>query len=77
MAQQNKPQNDSNKDIDVSRSEHQQAQKVANNTGNEERQEGSKDKGNPEHHHSSHAEGQYTKQSDDPTMNPSNIDEES
>lgn len=69
---------DVNKDIDVSRSEHQQAQHVAGQspTGEEKRPEGSKAKGNPEHSHGSHAEGQYTRQSDDPTMHPSDIDEE-
>jgi hypothetical protein len=67
-----------NKDIDVSRSEHQQAQKAAgeNPSGEEQRAEGSKYKGNPQHQHGSHGEGQYTRQSDDPTMHPSDADDE-
>ena len=67
-----------NKDIDVSRSEHQQSQQVAGQspTGDEKRMEGSKNKGNPEHHHGDHGEGQYTKQSDDPGMHPSDADQE-
>lgn len=73
---QNNQQRDVNKNIDVSRSENQQAQHAANNTGNEERPEGSKYKGNPEHHHGAHREGEYTQQSDDPTMHPSDTDED-
>jgi len=68
---------DENKNIDVSRSEHQQAQQAAgaSPTGEEQRPEGAKYKGNPEHKHGSHREGQYTEQSDDPTMHPSDADE--
>ena len=76
MAQQGNPQSDQNKDNDVSRSQRQQAQKASNKSGNEERSEESKYQGNPPHHHGSHSEGEYTKQSDDPTMHPSDLDEE-
>lgn len=68
------------KNIDVTRSQHQQAQAVAaesNDTGEESRPEGSEEKETPAHHHGSHQEGQYDKQSDDPTMRPSGIDNES
>ncbi|RYZ54179.1 MAG: hypothetical protein EOP49_05730 [Sphingobacteriales bacterium] len=69
---QNNKKGDVNKDIDVSRSEHQQAQKAADpgGRGEEQRQEGSKNKGNPDHEHGSHQEGQYQQQSDKPTMHP-------
>jgi hypothetical protein len=69
----NQSSNQANKDIDVTRSEHQQSQELAgkNPSGEETREEGSKEKGNPRHQHSSHQEGQYERQSDDPTMNPS------
>jgi hypothetical protein len=69
---------EANKDIDVTRSEHQQAQQEAgaSPTGDEKRMEGAKGKGNPEHQHGSHAEGQYPKQSDNPTMRPSGADNE-
>ena len=66
-----------NKDTNVTRSQQQQAQKVAGQTsaGNENRPEGLEYKGTPEHTHGSHAEGEYPRQSDDPTMHPSDIDE--
>jgi hypothetical protein len=66
------------REIDVNRSEHQQSQQLAghNATGAEERGEGSKNKGTPQHHHGDHEEGQYTKQSDDPGMHPSNADDD-
>ena len=76
MDQQKKNSPEVNKDIDVTRSEHQQAQKSANDTGEEQRQEGGKNKGNPPHQHGSHQEGQYQPQSDDPTMHPSDMDED-
>jgi len=76
MEQQKNDQSGVDKETDVSRSQHQQAQNVANDMGEEERSEGAKDKGNPPHHHGSHQEGQYQPQSDDATMHPSNIDEE-
>lgn len=64
------------KDTDVSRSQHQQTQQAANDPEAENRAEGAKYKGNPKHQHGSHQEGQYTPQSDDPTMNPSGIEEQ-
>ncbi len=72
----NNPDEQMNKDIDVTRSEHQQARQKAGDTGEEQRPEGSVDNGNPEHRHGSHQEGQYTQQSDDPTMHPSDADDD-
>jgi len=76
MEQQKNDRQETNKEIDVTRSEHQQAQQAANKTGEEERAEGAKDKGNPPHQHGAHQEGQYQQQSDDATMHPSDIDED-
>jgi len=76
MKQQQNQKPEVNKEADVTRSENRQAQNVANDSGEEQRQEGAKEKGNPKHHHGSHQEGQYQPQSDDPTMHPSNLDEE-
>ncbi|HRO43191.1 MAG TPA: hypothetical protein PL009_10180 [Flavipsychrobacter sp.] len=75
MEQQRNSHDEANKNIDVTRSEHQQAQDGAGNTGEEQRPEGAKEKGNPQHQHGSHHEGQYQQQSDDPTMHPSDNDE--
>gem|GEM_PF-1605036 len=77
MGQSNKK-GDVNKNIDVSRSQHQQAQENAGTDRNidEQRPEGAKYKGNPKHRHGSHEEGEYTRQSDNPTMHPSNLDDE-
>lgn len=73
-----KTQDNSNRQTDVSRSENQQAQQIAgkNGTGEESTQSGTQEKGNPRHQHGDHEEGQYTKQSTAPGMDPSGLDEE-
>jgi hypothetical protein len=67
---------DENKDTDVTRSQRREDLQDTNTTGKEERPAGAKDDGNPDHHHGSHKEGEYPRQSDDPTMHPSGADEE-
>lgn len=75
MNHQQKSENSENK-TDVTRSQQDAAAKGANTSGEEQRPEGSEQKSNPEHHHGSHREGQAPHQSDDPTMHPSDMDEE-
>jgi hypothetical protein len=65
-----------NKNIDVTRTQRRETLEDANMTGEEQRPEGAEYEGNPEHHHGSHREGEYPRQSDDPTMHPSGKDEE-
>jgi hypothetical protein len=67
---------DVNKDTDVTRSQRREDLQDANMSGEERRPEGTESEGNPEHHHGSHKEGEYPRQSDDPTMHPSGTDEE-
>lgn len=77
MDQEKKQQMDGvDKETDVTRSENQQAQNAASGEQTERRPAGSVNKGNPEHNHGSHREGEYSRQSDDPTMRPSGMDEE-
>ncbi len=64
------------KDTDVTRSEQRQTVSGADRDGQERRAEGSVNKGNPKHTHGSHKEGQTPYQSDDPSMDPSDIDED-
>ena len=68
---------DVNKKIDVTRSQNRQAQESAKDApeGEEHRSKGSIYKGTPKHKHGSHAEGEYSKQSDNPTMHPTSFDE--
>lgn len=77
MKQQQESRDEQQKKTDVTRSERQQTQSTGagNTSDREQRPEGSRDKGNPSHKHGSHKEGQVPYQSDDPTMEPSGIDE--
>jgi hypothetical protein len=67
---------DENKDTDLTRSQRREDLQNTNMAGKESRPAGAADKGNPDHHHGSHKEGEYPRQSDDPTMHPSDADEE-
>ncbi len=75
---QDKGQQQPQKETDVTRSQRRQAtdRSEVSHRGEEKRAEGSVNKGNPEHQHGSHEEGQAPHQSDDPTMHPSDIDED-
>ena len=75
MSQQNKP-IETEKNIDVTRSQNRLEQRAVNHSEKEERPASTEYKGNPPHEHGSHQEGEYQSQSDDATMHPSDIDEE-
>ncbi|HTM65595.1 MAG TPA: hypothetical protein VL093_04695 [Flavipsychrobacter sp.] len=67
---------DANKDTEVTRSQKREDLQDANTSNTEKRPAGAEEKANPDHHHGSHKEGEYPRQSDDPTMHPSGADEE-
>ena len=74
--EQNKQQNNE-QDTDITRSENQQKQNAASrgeDTQAENRPEGAKNTGTGLDTERSTKEGQYDKQSDDPTMHPSGAD---
>lgn len=72
----NFPEAGNDKQTDVTRSQHRQAQAAASTDGAEQRPEGAKDKGSPAPRQGSHQEGETPIQTDKPTMNPSGIDPE-